>query len=79
MEDFNSTLEEIYLNYDTLEMMKLDTNKTEIVKLFEQELEYPNELTESLLKIKKSFLKSVVMRIKLKMNQKTKRGILAFL
>ena len=72
MENFNSTLEEIYLNYDTLEMMKEDTNHSDILKMFEDELEYPSDLTESLMNFKKSFLKSVVMRIKLKMNQKTK-------
>lgn len=58
-------LAEFYLNYDTAIILKEDLNTSEIVNMFKDELEYPEELTNAFLSFKKSYLKSVIMRIKI--------------
>ena len=68
MEEFKNALYEIYMNYDTAQYLKDDKQTTnDIVKMFTEELEYSEDLTNNLLKYNKSFLKSIAMRIKLKM------------
>lgn len=70
MESFKQNLEELYLNYDTLQDLLADnTSIDEICELFNEEIEYSNELTQSLISIRKSYLKSVIMRIKIKMKK----------
>lgn len=69
MSELQEKLDEFYMNYDTAEYLKQDNDVKTIVELFKNELEYPEKLTAALLKFKKSYLKSVVMRIKVKMNK----------
>jgi len=58
------------MNYDTLEMLKNDNTKNDdIVNIFTHELEYPTDLTNNLINLDKSYLKSIIMRIKLKINK----------
>ena len=63
-------LDEFYLNYDTATLLKEDLNTNEIVNMFKDELEYPEELTNALLSFNKSYLKSVIMRIKVLQKKK---------
>ena len=71
MEQFKKSLFEVYMNYDTLQFLKEENEKHEdIVSMFKEELDYSQDLTETLLKYDKSFLKSIAMRIKLKMKRK---------
>ena len=70
MEDFENRLGEVYMNYDTLEMLKNDnTTNEDILNIFTSELEYPENLTQNLISLDKSYLKSIIMRIKLKINK----------
>ena len=70
MESFKQNLEELYLNYDTLqELLSDNTSVDEICELFNEEVEYSNELTQSLISLRKSYLRSVIMRIKVKMKK----------
>ena len=84
MEEFKNALYEIYMNYDTAQYLKDDKQTTnDIVKMFTEELEYSEDLTNNLLKYNKSFLKSIAMRIKLKMknnidNNTIKKEILTY-
>ena len=71
MEQFKKSLFEVYMNYDTLQFLKEENEKQEdIISMFKEELDYSKDLTETLLKYDKSFLKSVAMRIKLKLKHK---------
>lgn len=84
MEEFKKSLHEIYMNYDTVQYLKEDNQtKDDIVDMFNDELDYSKELTSNLLKYDKTFLKSIAMRIKLKMkrnveNEKIKKEILSY-
>ena len=70
MEQLNENLNELYLNYDTLcDLREDDVSSDEIIEMFKDEIEYPEELTNSLLRIKRSYLKSIVMRLKIKMKK----------
>ena len=70
MEQFKKSLFEVYMNYDTLQYLKEENEKKEdIISIFEEELDYSKDLTSTLMKYDKSFLKSVAMRIKLKMKR----------
>ena len=66
MSEFNENLSELYLNYDTANLLKNDTDKNEIISMFKSELDYPEELTSCFLNLNKSFLNSVIMRIKIR-------------
>ena len=66
MSTFQEKLDEFYLNYDTASLLKEDAETTEIVQMFKDELEYPEELTNALLSFNKTYLKSVIMRIKVR-------------
>ena len=66
MSSFSENLEELYLNYDTANILKSDTDKSEIIGMFKEELDYPEDLTKCMLKLKKSYLNSVIMRIKIR-------------
>lgn len=69
MSTFQEKLDEFYLNYDTASLLKEDAETTEIVQMFKDELEYPEELTNALLRFNKTYLKSVVMRIKVRQSK----------
>ncbi len=69
MTSFQEKLDEFYLNYDTALLLKEDSEHNEIISLFKEELDYPEELTSALLKFNKSYLKSVVMRIKVRQSK----------
>lgn len=72
MEQFKKSLFEVYMNYDTLQYLREDNEKPEdIIEMFKEELDYSQDLTETLLKYDKTFLKSIAMRIKLKMKRQT--------
>lgn len=72
MEQFKKSLFEVYMNYDTLQFLKEENEKPEdIIGMFKDELDYSQDLTKTLLKYDKSFLKSIAMRIKLKMKRQT--------
>lgn len=66
MSTFQEKLDEFYLNYDTATLLKEDVDTSEIVQMFKDELEYPEELTNALLHFNKTYLKSVIMRIKVR-------------
>ncbi len=66
MSTFQEKLDEFYLNYDTVCLLKEDSKTEEIVNMFKTELDYPETLTTALMKFNKTFLKSVVMRIKVR-------------
>ena len=66
MVTFNENLDELYLNYDTVSILKNETNNEDIISMFKNELDYSEDLTSCMLKIKKSYLNSVVMRIKIR-------------
>ena len=66
MSTFQEKLDEFYLNYDTATLLKEDAEVNEIVQMFKDELEYPEDLTTALLTFNKSYLKSVIMRIKVR-------------
>lgn len=66
MSTFQEKLDEFYLNYDTALLLKEDAETTEIVQMFKDELEYPEDLTNALLRFNKTYLKSVIMRIKVR-------------
>jgi len=66
MSEFNENLSELYLNYDTANLLKNDTDKNDIISMFKSELDYPEELTSCFLNLNKSFLNSVIMRIKVR-------------
>ena len=84
MEEFKKSLHEIYMNYDTVQFLKEDNQSiNEIIEMFNEELEYSKELTSNLLKYDKTFLKSIAMRIKLKMkknveSEEIKKEILSY-
>jgi hypothetical protein len=82
MSTFQEKLDEFYLNYDTASLLKEDAEATEIVQMFKDELEYPEELTNALLRFSKTYLKSVVMRIKVRQaklsNDELKSDILKY-
>ena len=76
MERLNEILDELYLNYDTMhELSEENISKDEIEEMFKDEIEYPEELTSALLKFKKSYLRSVVMRIKFKLKKNEPKAI----
>lgn len=64
MDRVKDTLEEVFLNMDTIEMLKeQNCDMNEIVEMFSETAEYPPELTESLANVKKSLIKSLLLRI----------------
>ena len=71
MEEFKKSLYEVYMNYDTLKYLKEEEKETneDIVSMFEEEVGYSKDLIDTLLSYDKSFLKSIAMRIKLKMKK----------
>lgn len=70
MDNLQEVLNELYLNYDTIKMLQDDNNSTdEIIQLLKEEVEYSEELTETLMRLKKNYIRSVVMRIKIKMKK----------
>jgi len=69
MSSFQEKLDEFYLNYDTASILKEDSKTNDIVNMFKTELDYPEILTTAILKFPKTFLKSVVMRIKVSLNK----------
>lgn len=70
MEEFTKSLFEIYMNYDTLKYLKEEKETNEnIIEMFKDELDYSQDLTSTLLKYDKTFLKSIAMRIKIKMKK----------
>ena len=46
MSTFQEKLDEFYLNYDTASLLKEDAETNEIIKMFKDELEYPEDLTK---------------------------------
>ena len=82
MSTFQEKLDEFYLNYDTASLLKEDAETTEIVQMFKEELEYPEDLTNALLNFNKTYLKSVIMRIKVRQsklsNDELKNDILKY-
>ena len=75
MEGFKKSLFEVYLNYDTLQYLKEENQSNEeIISMFKDELDYDKDLTKTLLKYDKSFLKSIAMRIKLKIKNEIEVG-----
>jgi hypothetical protein len=60
------TLGELYLNYDTANVLKSDISYNEIIEMFKNELSYPENLTKSLLEFNKSYIDSVIMRLKIR-------------
>lgn len=82
MSTFAENLEELYLNYDTANILKNESGKEDIIKLFSEELQYPEELTSCFLKLNKTYLNSVIMRIKIRQknleNKDIKDDILKF-
>jgi len=77
MEEFRKSLYEIYMNYDTVQYLKNENQSSEdIVNMFTNELEYSEDLTELLLAYNKSFLRSIAMRIKLKMKKNVENHII---
>lgn len=77
MEQFKKSLFEVYMNYDTLQYLKEENeNPEDIISMFEEELDYSKDLTKTLLNYDKSFLKSVAMRIKLKMKRQTNNEVI---
>lgn len=76
MEKFNEMLDEIYMNYDTMHDLESEnTPHDEITDLFREEIEYPDVLTNTLLKLRKSYLKSVAIRIKSKLRKNKPKDI----
>ena len=82
MSTFQEKLDEFYLNYDTASLLKEDAETNEIVQMFKEELEYPEDLTNALLHFNKTYLKSVIMRIKVRQsklsNDELKNDILKY-
>ena len=72
MSSVQEKIDEIYLNYDTAWMYRESESEPNVIDLFQKELDYPAELTSSSLKFNKSYLKSVIMRIKVSENMKIK-------
>lgn len=71
MEELKNKLDELCFNVDTINMLKNDkVSNKEICKMFE-ELNYPNNLTNSLSILNKSFIRSLGIRIKLNLKRKT--------
>lgn len=73
---------ELYLNYDTANVLKSDISNEEIIEMFKNELSYPENLTKSLLEFNKSYIDSVIMRLKIRKktleNNELKKDILKF-
>ena len=53
MEQINEILDELYLNYDTMHELLDDNSSSEIAEMFKDEIEYPENLTSTLLNLKK--------------------------
>lgn len=64
MSSFDEKVEEINLNFDTISMMKEDLNIQEIKEIFKSEIEYPIDLTDSLVNLNKINFKSCIIRLK---------------
>ena len=75
MTTFEDKLSEIYLNYDTISMMKSDIKENEIYKIFSSDLSYSKNLIDSLINIDNNHLKSCVIRLKF-IKDKTNSDIL---
>ena len=75
MTTFEDKLSEIYLNYDTISMMKSDIKESEIYKIFSSDLSYSKNLIDSLINIDNNHLKSCVIRLKF-IKDKTNSDIL---
>lgn len=70
MEEFRKCLNEIYMNFDTIQYMKEENQSFDnIIEIFREELDYSEDLTTILLKYNKSFLRSVAIRIRLKIEK----------
>ena len=65
------------MNYDTVQYLKNENQSSEdIVSMFTDELEYSKDLTTTLLTYNKSFLRSIAMRIKLKIKKNVENHII---
>ena len=64
MSSFDEKVEEINLNYDTISMMKEEIDIQEIKEIFKSEIEYPIDLTSSLVNLNKINFKSCIIRLK---------------
>lgn len=64
MTTFEDKLSEIYLNYDTISMMKNDIPDEEIHQIFNSDLSYSKNLINSLINIDNNHLKSCMIRLK---------------
>ena len=69
MSNIQENLNEFYLNYDTANLLKERSSTDDIIELFKNEINYPEDLTESFLKFNKSYINSVIMRIKIREKQ----------
>ena len=75
MEEFRKSLNEIYMNFDTIQYLKEENLSFDnIVEIFEKELDYSESLTTILLKFNKSFLRSVAVRIRLKLEKNVNKN-----
>lgn len=64
MSSFDEKVDEINLNYDTISMMKEELDVKEIKEIFESEIEYPIDLTNSLVNLNRINFKSCIIRLK---------------
>ena len=64
MTDLKQIITELKLNYDTLNFFENDNNLN-IIEYFKEELLYPEELTNCLLNLSESYLRSILSRVKL--------------
>ena len=73
MEQLSFNTDEICMNIDTIEMLKKDNiSVDEIYEMFENDIEYNKELVTSLLELQKSYVRSMAMRINLRLKTKIK-------
>ena len=68
MESVKYASDELCMNIDTINLLKEDNmTLNEITKLFNENVQYDNNLTKSLSSLHKSYIKSMEMRIKYKL------------
>ena len=73
-ESLKLVLEELCINVDTLECLKEDVSQNhmsmdEVYDLFSEDLDYPKELTSSLSTLNKSYIRSVYLRLLVKLRR----------
>ena len=73
-ESLKLVLEELCINIDTLECLKEDVNQNsmamdEVYELFSDDLDYSRELTSSLSTLNKSYIRSVYLRLLVKLRR----------